>query len=39
MKISYNWLKQYIDTDLSTAQCGGGGNCDARGVFTVSKSF
>lgn len=29
----------YIDTDLSTAQCGGGGNCDARGVFTVSKSF
>ena len=28
----------YVDTDLSTSECGGD-LCDARAVFTVSKSF
>jgi len=28
----------YVDTDLSTSECGGS-LCDARAVFTVSKSF
>lgn len=28
----------YVDTDLSTTECGGS-LCDARAVFTVSKSF
>ncbi len=29
----------YFDTDLSKSECGGTENCDARAVFTVSKSF
>jgi len=29
----------YIDTDLKKSECGGTGNCDARGVFTIAKSF
>lgn len=28
----------YVDTDLSTTECGGS-LCDARAVFTVSKSI
>ena len=29
----------YIDTDLSKSECGGTELCDARAIFTVSKSF
>ena len=29
----------YIDTNLSDGECGDPDNCDARAVFTVSKSF
>ncbi|MGC1954576.1 MAG: TorF family putative porin [Gammaproteobacteria bacterium] len=29
----------YVDTDLSKDECGGTSLCDARAVFTVSKSF
>jgi uncharacterized protein (TIGR02001 family) len=29
----------YVDTDLSTTNCAGTHNCDARGVFTIAKSF
>jgi len=29
----------YIDTDLDKSECSGTTNCDARGVFTISKSF
>ena len=29
----------YVDTNLSTSDCGNTHNCDARGVFTIAKSF
>lgn len=29
----------YVDTNLSTSECGNTNNCDARGVFTIAKSF
>ena len=29
----------YVDTDLSEDECAGTSNCDARGVFTIAKSF
>jgi uncharacterized protein (TIGR02001 family) len=29
----------YVDTDLSKSECAGTSNCDARGVFTIAKTF
>jgi uncharacterized protein (TIGR02001 family) len=30
---------QYTDTDISTAECGGVDNCDAKGIVSVVKAF
>jgi len=30
---------RYVDTDLSSGQCGGTNNCDASAVFSISRSF
>ena len=38
--LGFNMKVEYHDTDISTANCFGGTNlCDARGVFSVSRSF
>jgi uncharacterized protein (TIGR02001 family) len=37
--LGFDLSVSYVDTDLSEGECFGTNNCDARGVFTIAKSF